>query len=250
MEKGRWDNILTDVSCLGLNSLNGFGVTNFQILLKALPDGSNLVGEALLPNPAAITLELGTLLLDLFVKTQYVGQAKLTNVTVVPGDNHLPLTGITDQLAIIRLVTKDYPSQVLPVDVKVNSTFNKQGEYIGYFNDALRQHTFPLELDVGAALRDVGIDVGNRTKQSGIVKRMDGWTDAVNVAMGLELEAAAAESTEPAAESTESAGSVWDLESRSVSDSVLDSILDSDPAPQSELDVLKPIEARIVSPLF
>ena len=43
---------------VGLNKLSGFNVTSFSILLEAEPDGSNMIGEVLLPNPTSMTLTM------------------------------------------------------------------------------------------------------------------------------------------------------------------------------------------------
>lgn len=42
----------------GLNSLKGFNVTDFQILLDKQPDGANTNGTVYIPNPTVMTLEM------------------------------------------------------------------------------------------------------------------------------------------------------------------------------------------------
>jgi hypothetical protein len=46
------------VTLKGLNGLQGFNVTTFQIKLVPESDGTNLVGQIFIPNPSVMTLEL------------------------------------------------------------------------------------------------------------------------------------------------------------------------------------------------
>ena len=46
------------VEMKGLNKLKGFNVTSFNIELEAEPDGTNMVGEAYIPNPTVATIAM------------------------------------------------------------------------------------------------------------------------------------------------------------------------------------------------
>ena len=46
------------VTMKGLNKLQGFNVTSFQIMLSPEPDGTNMVGQAFIPNPSVATIHL------------------------------------------------------------------------------------------------------------------------------------------------------------------------------------------------
>ena len=45
---------------LGLNHLNGFNVSDFDIKLRAEPDGTNMLGTVVIPNPTVMTIEMVT----------------------------------------------------------------------------------------------------------------------------------------------------------------------------------------------
>jgi hypothetical protein len=91
--------------------LKGFNVTNVII------NGSDLSGFAYIPNPSVITVALVrtffqpwfkiliiaqgnvTLILST-IKAGVVGNTTINDMTLVPGNNTIPMTGIVDQLLI------------------------------------------------------------------------------------------------------------------------------------------------------
>jgi hypothetical protein len=81
-----------------------------------------------------------------------IGNAHLSNVTLVPGNNTLPLRAITNQTLVLGLVQAN-PAYLkgLPVDITIqNSTVN--GVVIPYFTRALQANTLHVSLDVEQAL--------------------------------------------------------------------------------------------------
>ena len=81
-----------------------------------------------------------------------VGSAHLSNVTLVPGNNTLPLRAITNQTLVLGLVQAN-PAYLkgLPVDIAIqNSTVN--GVVIPYFTRALQANTLHVSLDVAQAI--------------------------------------------------------------------------------------------------
>ncbi|KAJ5668602.1 uncharacterized protein N7477_007172 [Penicillium maclennaniae] len=85
-----------DVVSPTLDSFNGFSITDSALLLPPKADGTNLVGNATLPNPSVLTIEIGTITLDIKSGGLVIGNATLEDLTIKPGDNKHPLTAILD----------------------------------------------------------------------------------------------------------------------------------------------------------
>ncbi|KAJ5119187.1 hypothetical protein N7526_010824 [Penicillium atrosanguineum] len=60
------------------------------------PNGTNLVGNATLPNPSVLTIEIGTITLDIKSGDLVIGNATLEDLTIKPGDNKHPLRAVLD----------------------------------------------------------------------------------------------------------------------------------------------------------
>lgn len=81
-----------------------------------------------------------------------IGSAHLTNVTLTPGNNTLPLRTVTNETLVLGLV-QAHPAYLkgLPVDITIdNSTVD--GVVIPYFTRALQANTLHVTLDVAQAI--------------------------------------------------------------------------------------------------
>ena len=81
-----------------------------------------------------------------------IGTASLSNVTLSPGNNTLPLRSITNETLVLGLVQAN-PAYLkgLPVDIAIrNSTVN--GVEIPYFTRALQANVLHVSLDVAQAI--------------------------------------------------------------------------------------------------
>jgi hypothetical protein len=80
-----------------------------------------------------------------------IGNARLSNVTLVPGNNTLPLRAITNQIFVFGLVESN-PSYLkgLPVDIAIqNSTID--GISMPYFTKALQANPLHVSLNLSAS---------------------------------------------------------------------------------------------------
>ncbi|KAK0111713.1 hypothetical protein ONS95_002056 [Cadophora gregata] len=136
-----------------LNSLKGFNTTDVLINPLATPGTPNLKGNAFIPNPSLLTIEMGNVTLSLSVPVKgvdtIVGNATILNFKIVPGSNSLPMTGTIDN------------SKVLPalVNGKVNMTIIgetsiRNGEHLTYYEKALKSNVLVLEMNVQQILAD------------------------------------------------------------------------------------------------
>ncbi|OJD15190.1 hypothetical protein AJ78_04553 [Emergomyces pasteurianus Ep9510] len=141
------------ITMKGLNSLKGFKVTDFK-LVSDQDDGSNMLGEVLIPNPSVMTLTLGDVSLELSVDGTVIGTSILPALTVRPGDNLVKMRSTVDIAKVFPLVTGDqakYKKGVIPVTiVGKSSVYN--GKELPYFTAALKSNTLKIDLDLGPML--------------------------------------------------------------------------------------------------
>lgn len=146
------------VTMKGLNSLKGLNITNFNVLLSQQSDGSNAKGTVNLPNPSVMTVEMGNLTMDLSVNGTPIGQSYFYNVSLVPGNNVIPMTSMVNQSLVASILyAKDspYTTGILPIDIRGNkSVYN--GQELPYFSKSLASSNLTVNVDVGKAIRDLG----------------------------------------------------------------------------------------------
>ena len=143
----------------GLNRLQGLNITDLKILAGkgvVLEDGSNLIGNITIPNPSVMTLDLGNVTMSLAVDGISIGYTLIPNLVLVPGDNKVAMQSKVDQLQIITLIKSKYNNAVIPLDIVGNSSV-ANGEHLTYYEAAIKSNTIRLDLNVGPALKAVGI---------------------------------------------------------------------------------------------
>ncbi|KAL8740619.1 MAG: hypothetical protein Q9190_006702 [Brigantiaea leucoxantha] len=139
----------------GLNSLAGFNVTSFSILLTPEPDGANMLGNVTIPNPTVMTISMGNCTFNNYVAGDFIGTSVLQNLILAPGDNNIPMRSYVNQTLVILKVTSDYKDGILPVDIRGNSSVY-EGEHLVYFERALSSNVQHVELNVGEKLNALG----------------------------------------------------------------------------------------------
>lgn len=157
----------------GLNSFNGFNITQFQLFLEPQgPDGANLIGQAYIPNPTVMSVEFGNVTFDVSVDGQSIGQSRINNLFLVPGNNTVPVRSTTDQATVLNLITTKYKNGILPLDITGNSTV-VNGQHLSYFENAFSKSTQHLNLNLGPALQALGLDIGGGGSWGDSSGRMD-----------------------------------------------------------------------------
>ncbi|MCJ1295500.1 hypothetical protein MMC34_007063 [Xylographa carneopallida] len=144
------------VQLSGFNHLAGFAVTSFTISLAPSPNGTNLLGEVLIPNPSVFTFAMGNVTMDLSVDGRPIGASTLSDLVLAPGNNTVPMTAATNQTAVLELITGTYKDGLLPVDIAGKSSVY-DGVHLPYYEAALAIVTQRVVLDVGAALNAAGV---------------------------------------------------------------------------------------------
>ncbi|KAI9828748.1 MAG: hypothetical protein M1832_001853 [Thelocarpon impressellum] len=134
----------------GLNGLKGFDLTDFEIKLVPEPDGTNMIGKVLIPNPSVLTIEMGNVTFDNLVEGQKIGEARIDDLKLVPGDNHVEMRSTVNQTLVIGLLAK-YEDGKLPVDI-VGKSVVYDGKKLEYYEAALASNKQSLKLDVRGAI--------------------------------------------------------------------------------------------------
>ncbi|MCJ1340282.1 hypothetical protein MMC09_005576 [Bachmanniomyces sp. S44760] len=153
----------------GLNKLAGFNVTSFQIELTPEADGTNMVGMVYIPNPTVMTLSMGNVTFNNFLDSTLIGTTTLSNLILTPGNNTIPMRSTINQTIVIEAIATKYKDGMLPVNIVGNeSVYN--GAHLTYFEKALQSNTQSITLDVGSALKAVGIDPSSLASLGGGTK--------------------------------------------------------------------------------
>lgn len=96
--------------------------------------------------------------MDLSVNGTPIGQSYFYNVSLVPGNNVIPMTSMVNQSLVASILyAKDspYTTGILPIDIRGNkSVYN--GQELPYFSKSLASSNLTVNVDVGKAIRDLG----------------------------------------------------------------------------------------------
>ncbi|KAF2253182.1 hypothetical protein BU26DRAFT_418752 [Trematosphaeria pertusa] len=148
------------VTMKGLNKLAGLNITNIRILSgsdEILPDGSNMVGNVIIPNPSVMTIDLGNVTMNLAVDGTAIGTSLLPNLVLKPGENNVSMQSTVEQLQVIGLIQTKYQNAVIPLEIVGNSSM-KGDEHLEYYEAAIQSNTIKLDLNIGPALQAIGIN--------------------------------------------------------------------------------------------
>jgi len=105
---------------------------------------------------------MGQVVQNVYVDGQFIGNNTFPSLTLNPGNNTIGFTGISNQTLVLDLIKKKYTNGILPVTIIGNSSVYN-GQHLPYFEAALSSLALEAELNVGAALKAIGIDVAALT---------------------------------------------------------------------------------------
>lgn len=135
----------------GLNALKGFNVTGVIINGSAKAGEPNLSGFAFIPNPSLITVALGNVTMTVSTaKEGVVGNTTINDMTLYPGNNTLPMTGILDQILIAESLNA---SGWVTLAIQGQSAIYN-GEHLTYYEVPLKNNVLSLDMNVQQVLAD------------------------------------------------------------------------------------------------
>jgi hypothetical protein len=141
---------------IGLNNLAGFKIENYTVAVSPNPDGSNLIGQVVIPNPTNLHVDLGntSFTLHLPPNPDPVGYATIQNTYIGPGENRLQMEAFTNQTAVLNGVNdKD---GITTFVVSGNSSVYG-GQHLSYFEDALKMTSIDATLNLSSVIQFKGL---------------------------------------------------------------------------------------------
>ena len=146
-------------------------------------NGYGMNGTVIIPNASVMTIPLvitplsiyhipilhnantnnqGNVSLNLELAGKSVGTTYLTDLTLKPGNNSVPMIGKVDQSTIISLLaskSSPYKDGIMPFDITGNATSTYNGKELPYFSKALAANKLSIKLDIKSALSEAGVDI-------------------------------------------------------------------------------------------
>ncbi|KAJ5160595.1 uncharacterized protein N7482_007599 [Penicillium canariense] len=156
-----------------LNQFSGFTMSDATLLLPARDDGTNLIGNITLPNPTVLHFEVGTLNLDVKSGGIPIGNATIKGVTLRPGDNTYPLSGILDLKTVLGNLGDVLTSQASALETgnlsleAVTSSVVWNGTVVEYYTDVLRQLTLTATIGIADILNNTLSNLVHGKKRTG-----------------------------------------------------------------------------------
>lgn len=135
----------------GLNGLAGFNVTGVKVNVSALAGEPNLSGFAYIPNPSVLTIAMGNVTLNVSTaQAGFVGTTTVNDMTLVPGNNTLPMTGTVNQTLLLQSLNAS-GFAILEI-IGQSSVYN--GVHLTYYEEALKSNVLTLPMNVDQVVKD------------------------------------------------------------------------------------------------
>jgi hypothetical protein len=135
----------------GLNGLQGFNVTGVRVNISALAGEPNLKGFAYIPNPSVLTVAMGNVTLTVSTAQQgVVGTTSINDMTLVPGNNTLAMTGTVNQTALLASLNA---TGFAILEITGNSSIYN-GQHLTYYEAALASNKLTLPMNVNQVVKD------------------------------------------------------------------------------------------------
>jgi hypothetical protein len=140
------------VTSPGFNGLAGLEIRNVSL------DGTTLLGQVYIPNPTPITIQMGTVVQNVYVDGQMIGVSTIQDLTLRPGDNLLDMTSTSDTTTVLGLIGSKYTDGILPVTIIGNSSM-VNGQHLTYYEYALQNTVISTTLDLSGPLTALGVNL-------------------------------------------------------------------------------------------
>ncbi|ROW00378.1 hypothetical protein VMCG_07266 [Cytospora schulzeri] len=154
-------NFKKTVNMPGMNNLNGTTVPESRISLTADAQGDNFFGTVTIVNPSYVAIEIGNAsFINYMANEEDVGVVYIDNMNLLPGVNNFSMRANISQTPVLNLIQeKPYcESGVLPFELQ-GLTVTNHGQYLSYTTMALASTNQTVDIDVGADLSALGLDI-------------------------------------------------------------------------------------------
>jgi hypothetical protein len=144
----------------GLNGFKGLKVTDSAVSIFPDAQGDNFHGFVDIPNASQFEIEIGNATFINYFNGQNIGQTVLGNLVLYPGHNNVSMRAAVKQESVLAAVnTKPYcETGLLPFQLQGKEVVNN-GQSLPYFGNALAAHNQTIDIDMGAALKKLGINI-------------------------------------------------------------------------------------------
>lgn len=142
---------------LALDSFTAFSISNSTILLPASSDGTNFIGNATLPNPSVLTIEIGTIILDIYSGKLLIGNATLEGLTLKPGNNTNPIRGVLDLKKIISNLGESQASALMTGSIALTTITRSvlwNGTEVPYYTKVMQKLTLTANVGLVSTLKN------------------------------------------------------------------------------------------------
>lgn len=95
----------------------------------------------------SVSLSQGNVTLDLSVDGTPIGQSRIQDLVVKPGDNYAEMAATVNQTVVFGLVLTKYKNSIIPVDIVGNSSVYN-GKELTYYSKALAANKLRIDMDL------------------------------------------------------------------------------------------------------
>ncbi|KAJ5135031.1 uncharacterized protein N7515_004309 [Penicillium bovifimosum] len=159
-----------DIMSPVLDQFKGFGISDSG-LIAPLEDGTNLVGNASLPNPSVLTLDIGEILLDVKSGNIVIGNVTLKDVTLKPGPNVFPVNGILDISTMLDNIGPIIASQASAIKTgnlaldTVTRSVKWNNTLVPYYTNVMKDLTLTANVPIADLLKNTIHNLLNSNKK-------------------------------------------------------------------------------------
>ncbi|KAF3919498.1 hypothetical protein ABW20_dc0100710 [Dactylellina cionopaga] len=138
------------VELKGFAGLKGINITNPKILDTAMEDGTNMIADAVIPNPSSFTMQIGDLTADIAASGIALGFSVIKNLTLYPGNNPVIIYNHIDPgFLALPIFTGILSQSNVNITLTMNSTIYN-GEHVEWLEKPL-QETSPYYANLNPA---------------------------------------------------------------------------------------------------
>ncbi|KKF94239.1 hypothetical protein CFO_g3396 [Ceratocystis platani] len=145
------------VQLTGFNMFKGLSVTNANISLSA---SNNFRADTSISNPTVLTLDVGNTTFSNMFNGSDIGTVYIDNLILRPGANNYSIRADIDQTPVTTAILQEpyCETGVMPFGL-VGKAVSNGGDNITYFSDALAAGAVSVNIDIGTALSNLGLNV-------------------------------------------------------------------------------------------
>lgn len=121
-----------------------------------------MVGNALIPNPTVLTVDMGDVVADLYADNVLVGNTTISNLVLQPGNNTVPIRSAANTSAILPLILSKYKTGVIPLEIRGRSV-TKNGVRLPYYEEPLKASPIHMQMDLKSTLASLGVSLSALT---------------------------------------------------------------------------------------